>query len=149
VFAYVTHRGRLLVFTHPRSPEAGVQVPAGTVGDGEDPEAAALREAWEETGLEGLELVGFLGERTRDMSDFGKDELHRRRFYHLRCPGDPPEAWRHWERDPSDGSREPIPFDFWWASLPDGVPELIADHGALIPELLGALSMGDGRKGGD
>lgn len=103
VFAYVTNRGRLLVFGHPEAPEAGIQVPAGTLGEGEDPEAAVMREASEETGLVDLELAGFLGERTRDMSDFGLDELHHRRFYHLRCPGDPPEAWRHWERDPSSG----------------------------------------------
>ncbi|MBU1880260.1 MAG: NUDIX domain-containing protein, partial [Chloroflexi bacterium] len=38
----------LLLFQHPY---AGVQVPAGTVEDGETPAQAALREAAEETGL--------------------------------------------------------------------------------------------------
>jgi 8-oxo-dGTP pyrophosphatase MutT (NUDIX family) len=44
----------LLVFAHPT---AGVQVPAGTVEEGEAFENAALREAQEETGLECMHLV--------------------------------------------------------------------------------------------
>jgi 8-oxo-dGTP pyrophosphatase MutT (NUDIX family) len=35
-------------------PNAGIQVPAGTVEEGEAPEAAAVREAMEETGLDGF-----------------------------------------------------------------------------------------------
>ena len=31
VVAYITNGQRLLVFTHPLSPEAGIQVPAGTM----------------------------------------------------------------------------------------------------------------------
>ena len=34
-FAYVTHGNRLLIFSHPLAPEAGLQVPAGTMLDGE------------------------------------------------------------------------------------------------------------------
>jgi hypothetical protein len=34
VSAYVTCQGHLLVFTHPTAPEAGVQVPSGTVEAG-------------------------------------------------------------------------------------------------------------------
>lgn len=47
----------LLVFAHPT---ASVQVPAGTVEEGEAFEDAALREAQEETGLEHLRLVNEL-----------------------------------------------------------------------------------------
>ncbi|HET7078433.1 MAG TPA: NUDIX domain-containing protein [Chloroflexia bacterium] len=143
VFAYITHGRRLLVFRHPESPEAGIQVPAGTVQPGEDLAAAVLREAAEETGRTDLVLVRFLGEQVRDRRDVGRDvgrdEIHHRHFYHLRCTGDPPATWRHWETDPSDGSPGPIPFDFFWAPLPDGVPELIAGHGNLLPQLLAAL----------
>ncbi len=139
VMAYITHRGRLLVLAHPLTPEAGIQVPAGTLREGEDPEVGVLREAREETGLDGLVLLRFLGEETRDRADVGKDELHHRRFYHLACPGDPPDSWRHYEEDPSDGSAGPIPFDFSWARLPDEVPELVAGHGALLPQLLASM----------
>ncbi|HET7036836.1 MAG TPA: NUDIX domain-containing protein [Thermomicrobiaceae bacterium] len=138
-FAYITNAGRLLVFRQPLSAEAGIQVPAGTIRAGEAPEAAVMREAFEETGLRGLVLAGLLGVRCDDMSKFGLDELHRRHFFHLHCPGAPPERWRHHESDPADGSRQPIPFDFFWARLPGESPALIAGHDALIPRLLEML----------
>lgn len=50
--------GDLLLLRHPY---AGIQLPAGTVEPGEAPEAAAAREAWEETGLAGLQLAAHLG----------------------------------------------------------------------------------------
>jgi 8-oxo-dGTP diphosphatase len=135
-FAYITHQGRLLVFTHPNSPEAGIQVPAGSLEPGEEPEAGALREAIEETGRTDLEVVSFLGEVERERTWGGLNEIHHRFFFHLRCTGTPPERWRHGEFTPSEGDLEPVPFDFFWAPLPDGVPELIAGHGDLIPVLL-------------
>jgi 8-oxo-dGTP pyrophosphatase MutT (NUDIX family) len=136
VYAYVTHRDRLLVFAHPTAPEAGIQVPGGSLEDGESPEAGVLREAIEESGRTDLEVVCFLGEVVRDMADFGRDEVHDRFFFHLRCTGEPPECWRHGEFSPSEGGLESIPFDFFWAPLPDGVPELIADMGQMLPALL-------------
>jgi 8-oxo-dGTP pyrophosphatase MutT (NUDIX family) len=140
VFAYITHGDRLLVFRHPHAPEAGIQVPAGTVEPGEALDVAVLREAEEETGLPDLRLARFLGERQRDMRDIGRDEIHHRHFYHLICGGDPPATWEHWERDPSDGSEPPL-FAFFWARLPDAIPDLIAGHGALLPELCAALGL--------
>ena len=138
VFAYITHAKRLLVFRHLDFPEAGIQVPAGSVKEGEDLEAAALREAWEETGLSELSMVTYLGEHIRDMTDVGLDAIYHRHFYHLRCEGIPPERWQHDEADPSDGSPAPVRFEFFWAALPGGIPELICDHGKLLPELLEA-----------
>ena len=135
-FAYITFQGRLLVFSHPDFPAAGIQVPAGTVKPGETPEAAAWREAREETGLEGLCLVRFLGEQVRDMADCGLDEIHQRYFFHFECKQPSPELWRHNEEDPSDGSPAPIVFELFWARLPHGVPPLIADHGFMLPRLL-------------
>ena len=58
VTALITRPGvdgpELLVFEHPLT---GLQLPAGTVEEGESFAAAALREGWEETGALGLELV--------------------------------------------------------------------------------------------
>jgi 8-oxo-dGTP pyrophosphatase MutT (NUDIX family) len=48
----------LLLFEHPN---AGVQIPAGTVEEGETPEEAVLREASEETGLASLSVRRSLG----------------------------------------------------------------------------------------
>ena len=63
-FAVITRgdgdgREVLLLF-HPDHPEAGIQLPAGTMRDGEEPLAAVLREATEETGLTHLSVVGTL-----------------------------------------------------------------------------------------
>ncbi len=62
VTAFVTRSGptgqELLLFRHPH---AGIQLPAGTVEEGETPEQAVLREAMEETGLSNLRLGSLLG----------------------------------------------------------------------------------------
>lgn len=134
VMAYITHGDRLLVFRQPEFPEAGIQVPGGTLEPGESPEMGVLREAFEETGLPGLMVVRFLGDVVFDGRPRGRDELHHRHFYHLRCTSEPPETWGHAECLSSDGYPEPIAFALWWAPL-DAVPELIAEMGALLPAL--------------
>lgn len=139
VMAYITHRGRLLVFRQPDFPEAGIQVPGGTLEPGETPDAAVLREAFEETGLPDLVLVRFLGDVVFDGRPRGRDEFHHRHFYHLIRAEEPPETWDHAERLPSDGYPEPIAFELWWAPL-DAVPELIAEMGALLPGLRATLA---------
>ena len=48
----------LLVFKHPTT---GIQIPAGTVETGEDIETAVKREAYEETGLQLVEIENYLG----------------------------------------------------------------------------------------
>ena len=144
VFAYITHNQHLLVFNHPFASEAGIQVPAGTIEEGEHPETAVLREAFEETGLSNLTLDCFLGEQKRAMSDFGRDEIHQRRFYHLICHKAPSLTWRHEELYHASGtSQMPIVFEFFWVPLPDGIPHLIADHGVMLPQLLKVLSTND------
>jgi 8-oxo-dGTP pyrophosphatase MutT (NUDIX family) len=142
VFAYITDGNRLLVFSHPYAPEAGIQVPAGTVHDAESPDRAAMREAAEETGLQGLALLRFLGEI--DFAWPERDAVLRRRFYHLTCTVEPPARWRHLEKDPGDGSLGPIMFEFFWVSLPDGVPPLAPGHDAMLPELLESLRIESG-----
>jgi 8-oxo-dGTP pyrophosphatase MutT (NUDIX family) len=78
----------LLVFWHAGS---GVQVPAGTVEPGEPFDEAAIREAGEETGLAGLELVRPLGVQAIDLPA-GTAALLREE--HLRTtPGGPKTSW--------------------------------------------------------
>ena len=132
-YAYITHGERLLIFRHPYSPNAGLQVPAGTIEAGEDPADAVLREAEEETGLQDLKLVSFLARDERDMSDCGVSELQHRWFFHLRYDGAAEETWLHAET--SGGKHEPIWFEFFWASLPSGVPKLVSDYDQYLSRL--------------
>ena len=57
IFAYITRAEQLLVFKDVDFPEAGIQIPGGTIESGELPEDAVLREAVEEIGLGRLHLV--------------------------------------------------------------------------------------------
>jgi 8-oxo-dGTP pyrophosphatase MutT (NUDIX family) len=90
VTALITRPGpdgpELIVFDHG---VAGVQLPAGTVEAGERFDAAALREAWEETGALGLELV-------RELAVFRHRSPTRaevRRVFHLRSTVEMPDEW--------------------------------------------------------
>ena len=62
VTAFVTRERNgvreLILFRHPT---AGIQIPAGTVEDGETPETAVKREVYEETGLRGVKIEQSLG----------------------------------------------------------------------------------------
>jgi len=135
VVAYITRGDKLLVFSHPRHPEAGIQAPAGTIEKDESPDEAVIREAREETGLRQLEMRSFLGVREHDLSPYGIAEVIQRYFYHLECRQETPITWRHYENDPSDGSPAPIEFEFFWVKLPDEVPELSGGQGELLSKL--------------
>ena len=138
VVAYITHGDKLLVFIHPYHPEAGTQVPAGTVEKGERPEEAVLREAREETGLDGLQIRSYLGVQEYDMSALGRPEIQRRHFFHLELCSEPSAGWRYHGELLLEGSDMPPEyylFEFFWARLPDEVPELIAGQGELLDRL--------------
>jgi 8-oxo-dGTP pyrophosphatase MutT (NUDIX family) len=135
VLTYITHGDRLLVFRHTAYPEAGIQVPGGTVRQGEPLERAVLREAREETGLQGLQVRAYLGARELDRSPWGLDGIERRHFFHLTIDGQVPDRWLAYELDPSDGSPAPIEFELYWVPFPDEVPELSGEQGALLDKV--------------
>jgi 8-oxo-dGTP diphosphatase len=117
VVAYIVRDGRLVVFTHAddAAHDSGLQVPAGTMRDGETPERAVLREAFEETGLAGLRIVRYLGAGEYDMRPYA-DAVHVRHFFHLEVDADDvPERWTAEERGDGDGA--PIRFDLYWIPL--------------------------------
>ena len=134
VVCYIVRDGRLLVFHHLDEPwiESGLQVPAGSIEVGEAPEAAALREAAEETGLTGLRVVRKLGESHYDMAPY-RAERHHRHFFHLEIDGTPPARWISEELDPDDGSG-PKRFECYWIPLSQG-HSLSAGHGAMLGRL--------------
>ncbi len=130
VFAYITSDNRLLVFEHVHH-DAGIQVPAGTLKPGEDPIDGAIREAFEETGLARLSVIGVLGTADHDDRPWGRDEIHHRIFVHLRCDVPTPETWEHWEGDPDDAPGTAYLFRLFWRSL-DDLPPLCAGHDAFV-----------------
>lgn len=134
VFAYITHQDRLLVFSHPHFPEAGIQVPAGTVEPGETLPEAVLREAYEETGLVELKIIGYLGSCVYDMSAWGGHSSQQRHFFHLRLDGESGDLWQHYET--SGGKRDAILFELFWVKFPNNVPQLIAGHDQMLSKLL-------------
>ena len=118
-----------------------MQVPAGTVEQGESTADAALREAREETGLTSLRIHRWIGRDLFDAHPYGRDEFHDRWFYHLVCDGTPPDTWIHGESPSSNGIRDVIPFEFFWVDISGDMPRLIADHDRFIMELKAILRL--------
>lgn len=135
VIAYVTRGSHLLVFKHIHFPEAGIQVPAGTIKDGEKAETAVLREVFEETGLENLYINRSLSNETINMRDYGKDEIHNRDFFHLICSQKTPANWIHIEKYPSEGNNTEIFFECFWVDLLDVYPQLTGGQGARLEQI--------------
>ncbi len=133
VVAYITYNNQLLVFRHTAFPEAGIQVPAGTIEAGEDVETAVLREATEETGLTNLEIKRTLGVGEHDMGVYGRDEIQHRTYFHLVCTSTPPKTWHHWEEH--SGEDDPIEFAFFWVDLLVGVPPLAGFQDTFLSQL--------------
>jgi len=138
VYAYILQESpihpQILVFEHVDFPEAGIQVPGGSVESGEDFSEAAQREAVEETGLTKLILEGGLGSVKRDMRGLGLDEVHHRHYFQFSCSHANKQAWVTQEMTPSDGSEGPIVFRCFWVDL-DSPPELHGGLGEMLSNL--------------
>jgi 8-oxo-dGTP pyrophosphatase MutT (NUDIX family) len=137
VVTYITQGDRLLIFRHTEHPDAGIQVPAGTVNPGERLDIAAIREAREETGLPEaeLELRAMLGDDVVPGDVSNSSVVIRRHFFHFEFTGTAPRRWIHYEHDPSDGTPGSIEFEFTWVRYPDEVPVLAGKQGAMLPRL--------------
>jgi 8-oxo-dGTP pyrophosphatase MutT (NUDIX family) len=113
--SYITHAGRLLVFRQPEFPDAGIQVPGGSVEVGEELEAAALREAREETGLSGLVVQSYLGTAAYELKvDVG--DPHLRHFFHLAYAGPVRAWWEHLDTKPAAAGAS-ARRELWWEPL--------------------------------
>ena len=98
------------MFRHRDHPDAGVQVPAGTLHVGEDPAVGAIRETEEETGHRGFRVVMKLGVYDHEFHDsfrgHARHELHERHVFQLEPPSGLPDSWSHLAVE-GDG-------DFWF-----------------------------------
>lgn len=133
VFTYITRVDQLLIIEYVDGRYAQPQIPGGTVQAGESVAQAALREAQEETGLTALQLVKCLGSFERNLRDMGRDESIVAWFFHLHTDEPTPVAWRHFERDSSEGFA-PIEFALSWVAL-NNIPVLGGIDQAMLPEL--------------
>lgn len=115
VLAYITRerggRTELLVFNQRDHPEAGLQVPAGTVEPGEPIEHALWREVAEEAGLTAAELR--LARRLVEHPEPEWDQV--RHVFHLAASVDLPEAWTHLVQ--GAGEDAGMAFVYHWATL--------------------------------
>jgi predicted acetyltransferase/8-oxo-dGTP pyrophosphatase MutT (NUDIX family) len=118
--AYITRikdsKVQLLVFDHDeRLKDAGTQVPSGTVDLGEDPHQTLVREIEEESGLEGLKVVGkidqyqFYGEHAK--------KFLRRHVFHVEANGSEAEKWTHMVL--GDGNDKGLHFHYFWIDIKD------------------------------
>ena len=136
VYAYVTSVKGVLILEHPKHPEAGLQIPGGTVEAGELPEVAVVREVIEETTLQQLSAPVLLGRHTFDMREFDMNEEQDAWFFQMHSLKPTRDSWLHEERFPSDSPvATPIPFRLYWANLPYEGKPLIAHHGKYLPNL--------------
>jgi ADP-ribose pyrophosphatase YjhB (NUDIX family) len=113
-YAYITreadHSSAVLTFLHRDDPQAGIQVPRGTVASGEDPVATVVREVCEECGLCEAQLIGMLARAVETQPDDPARNWERS-FFHLVAPNAPDE-WEHTVT--GDGEDNGLVFSFFW-----------------------------------
>ncbi len=135
VLAYITRGRELLIFRHRDFPEAGWQVPAGTVDADETREAALWREVYEESGLgpEQLRLRRWLG--------VIEHPVHHivRHYAWLSVEALLPDTWAH----PVTGLGEDtdLVFNYHWTALPF-TGRLAGLQDEMINTLLAVLEVG-------
>jgi len=135
VLAYITRQTKagpeLLIFAHRDYPEAGLQVPGGTLDQGEDPLTGVLREVKEEAGLENFFSVKLVGKTNYVATE--KQEIHQRHFFQLACEHSGEMTFPHTVT--AGEADEGLVFLFRWVLLRD-LPDLAADQGAMLAAVI-------------
>ena len=133
VLAYITKEeddGReILVFEQKDNPDAGLQVPGGTIEEDELLIDALYREIEEETGIprEDLELKGKVN-KTKYFP-MNRDVVYERTIFHLSFIGNGQTRWEHLVE--STGKDDGMTFCHRWIPVKD-LPELAGNQGQAI-----------------
>lgn len=136
VLAYITKGEEadreILVFEQKNNPDAGLQVPGGTIEDDEFLIDALYREIEEETGIprKDLELQGKVN-KTNYFPE-NRDVVYERNIFHLAFTGEEREKWEHHVE--SDGKDNGMTFCHRWIPVKD-LPELAANQDQYIDAL--------------
>lgn len=125
----------VLVFRHP---DAGVQLPKGTVEPQEMIEAAVLRELEEESGLDLRTQPEFIGTWQRTVGGGPKEdgplEINEWHIGILRTDADLPDHWHHQAH--GSPAEDGLIFKFFWIpvdeTLADALHPVFAETAAMI-----------------
>ena len=134
VLAYITKGEqadlKLLVFEHKDHPEAGIQVPGGTIEEDELLIDALYREVEEETGIprDNLELVGKV-HKTNYYPENRADVVYERNIFHLSYFGKDGEEWENYVH--SNGKDNGMIFCCRWVPVAE-LPTLAGQQGEAI-----------------
>ena len=132
VIAYITrafeNRTQVLVFEHQDMPEAGVQVPAGTLEPNESLEAAVLREVHEEAGIHFSGKAKQIGRFKWFRAD--RNELHYRNVFHLKSDITLKDEWLH--EVSGHGEDHQMIFRFYWMDIEKAEKVLEVDQGKYL-----------------
>lgn len=129
VLAYITKGEKsdrqILVFEHKGNPEAGLQVPGGTIEKDELLLDALYREIEEETGIYRDDLI--LKGKVNKTNHFPENRsiVYERNIFHLEFIGVEAEGWEHRVR--GGGEDEGMTFCHRWVRI-DKLPELAANQ---------------------
>lgn len=111
-YAYITRKAaqthQLLVFEHANE-DVGVQVPKGTIEDGEAPREAVVREVREESGLTEFDSIRPLS--TDVWNHHEKPKAYRRHFFHL-VADETRDEWRHTVT--GNGEDNGVVYTYFW-----------------------------------
>jgi len=130
-FGYITreHEEQMQVLVFEQTTVgAGIQVPKGTVEEGETPLEAVKREMLEETGLTTLIVQGLIAQ---DYFNHPSGVLQKRYIYHL-TSDETREAWQHY---PTGMNEADLLFSFYWISAEEDTM-LAKGHGDYLYRVL-------------
>ena len=136
VVAYITREEEgnleILVFDHEKEwSEAGTQVPAGGIDDGEDLEAGVLREVLEEVGIKDIKISKKIDEYI--MYRNTHKQFNRRHVFHLKPTCELPKNWTHTVS--GEGIDKDMKFYCYWIPINEAEIKLAGSMGHSIRKL--------------
>ncbi|MFJ7666227.1 NUDIX domain-containing protein [Lysinibacillus sp. NPDC097195] len=134
-FGYITRqyegRRQVLVFEQ-NTAGAGIQIPKGTVEEGETPLEAVMREMEEETGLTNLCVQGLIAQ---DYAEHYSGALQKRYFYHLTSID-----LRHtWQHKPTGVNEANLLFTLYWMDE-EQIVKLAPGHGDYLYRIFSSVA---------